>query len=126
MEDDGADVGRAEVQLRLFLHAVAGNADHLIKIISRANGVDHLFREGDPDNYVSGHYILNWMVFFDPKTGEVTVEHFAGTPWNIHLPGQGSVYHLSGTVFYDENGDLVKDVGLRVEDFVALCEYFAP
>ena len=91
----------------------------------RVGGTDNLFREGDPDKVLSGNYGWSADISIDPETDLSTEEHFAGLVWNIHIPGYGNVLHMAGSEYY-EDGEFVRESGLRVYDIEALCQYFGP
>ena len=98
--------------------------DRLTRIKWRVSGTDTLFREGYPDNVLSGNYGWNFDARIDPETDTAIKEHFTGLVWNIHIPGHGNVFHIAGSEYY-EDGELVRGAGLLVEDFETLCAYFA-
>jgi hypothetical protein len=99
--------------------------DRLTRIKWRVGGTDNLFRVDDPDNVLSGNYGLSVDISIDPETDLPTKEHYAGIPWNIQIPGQGIILHGAGSAYW-EDGELVREAGLRVFDLEALCQYFGP
>ncbi|MCA9974176.1 MAG: hypothetical protein KC413_00445 [Anaerolineales bacterium] len=123
----------------LFNHEVGGghfkrfydNDGNFIKEIGHQSGTDNIFAEGYPDKVVTGQFAFNWMVQFDPETGEYTFSDQVGTWWHIMLPGYGNIVHFAGMegFQYDPDADewsLIKDNGLRYVDMAPLCEYLAP
>jgi hypothetical protein len=99
--------------------------DRLTRIKWRTGGTDNLFREDDPDNVLSGDYGVSVDIRINPETDLPTKEHFAGLVWNIHIPGHGNVLHVAGSQYF-EDGEFVREAGLRVFDIEALCQYFGP
>jgi hypothetical protein len=99
--------------------------DRLTRIKWREGGIDNLFREGYPDNVLSGNYGLSADISIDPETDLATKEHFAGLVWNIQIPGHGNVIKMAGSEYY-EDGEFVREAGLRFFDIEALCQYFGP
>jgi hypothetical protein len=96
------------------------NDDEIIKRKFHESGTDNLFRYDEPDkNIVSG----NWQIsgFWDVVTDEFK---YAGTNWNIHLPGEGNVIHFAGADFF-VGDDLVRTAGLQAVDFETICRYFS-
>lgn len=100
---------------------------NLIKQAAHVSGIDHLFVEGYPDTIVVGNFVVNWTTWVDPETGEWTFDHNAGNLWHINLPGTGNVFHWAGIVNFDpSSGELIKEAGIRYEDWEPLCEYLDP
>ena len=98
----------------------------LVKETLHVSGRDNLYREGSPENGIGGNFTDNLKVFYDADSGDVINGHYAGTPWNIHIPGVGPVYKISGPAFFEgEFGNFVKEEGKFVYDAEAMCAYFA-
>jgi len=94
----------------------------VIRITEHLNGYEKVYRADDPENYVVGYTSDIQTFTYDPVSGQETSAKFTGSPYNITLPGYGNVYHIAGPFIVDDDG--VKEVGLFVVNFEALCAYF--
>lgn len=95
------------------------NDNVLVQIEGHQRGTDTLYRDGFPENVVTAHYAIS--AHFNLVTGE---DKFAGTIWNLQLPGAGNVFHIAGSEFY-QDGEFDRFAGLEHVDFEAICRYFA-
>jgi hypothetical protein len=95
------------------------NNDEVIKRMYHESGTDNLFRYDDGEKVLSG----NWQVSgqWDIISDEIK---YTGIFWNIHLPGEGNVFHQAGADFI-VGDELVRTVGLNAVDFETICRYFA-
>ena len=102
-----------------------------VKTEFHSKGVDHVYNSNNPDRFAEGQYAS--MCHVRPAPGEPgwMIVVCTGVDWNIQLPGEGTVYHVSGydeEKWYGDYGNQLtqhKRAGLDKTDYEALCRYLA-
>ena len=96
----------------------------------QAKGVDHVYNKRSPDHYAEGPFVNTCHRCREiPDEPGWWIGVWTGVDWNIQLPGEGTVYHVSGfdeEKWYGDFGNQViqlKRAGLDKMDYEALCRY---
>jgi hypothetical protein len=122
---------------RILNHEVGASVDKyyydeynlIYRVKYHLEGVNYLYAEFDPENVITGNFVLNGELLFDPPVpfppwgSEPAQIHIAGNEWSIQLPGSGNVFHHTINLIF-KDGEFVREYSLEDRDFEAICEYF--
>jgi hypothetical protein len=112
----------AEVRHSLFYN----QEGFVVRDTSNSHGTISFYAPYNPEKAISGHVAGRLEILWDRELGKIEHIRMSGNGWSIQLPHEGNVYHIAGTSTLDDTLAEIKVAGLIVEDYVALCEYFAP